>query len=437
MKRAVDCVRLGWTWPIPFWLLFITFLIVPVGVGITGLQVREWSFISLSHISGLARESFTISGPLVCAVAAHVTGILVNPLSPATIKNAPLRATVLPRRIMVWLTTSVLAGYALGCMVLLAVAAPIARAGSVNWPEVLFSPLQLIAITLLGVLIGFLVNGRWWSAPLAALIVIGWIVALPMLVGGVLPSYEYSVGHEFLFPATPAFRHEPYAGIRTFPLIVLWILIIVLCAACVRLVAARQGRDHFPIVIPLVTAAGFVAMLVAVVVDSRPFYASLAPVESVCQTKGEWEFCVAKEEEQALREMIEGAQAPIEKAGALAQGHHKVITTTLWLSQGQPDAFAEPTIIAGVSDVSGAKYAHRDIASYLSGLSVCVANNHENDPDFRALTLTRWIAEEAEGPVVDDLGQFLSTASEEEIQRWLALNKEYIATCSLGGVPIP
>lgn len=300
---------------------------------------------------------------------------------------------LLTRVVLVLVGASVL-GYLVGGMVLIAVSVPRALAGSVNWWELAFGPLHLIPCVLIGVLFG-LIGSSWWLAPLSGLTVAAWVLVAPIVLGGLLPSHQYSVGHEFLFPGTPAFRHEPYA-MGPFALMgLMWVLLSACVISVLRLVARVQSGDRVRAASLVVLGALAVALIGTFVMSSRPFYGQLPRGEMTCADSQGWEFCVADEEADVLPDLVTGAQDVIERAGPLASVPHRVISVTVWVWDGLPDSFEYPTIVASVSNVAGAQNAHLDIATTLSGLDQCGAVDESNSDGIEnALALAGWLVED-------------------------------------------
>lgn len=435
MTRQPDARRRVPSWPVPLIAVIGVVVVVAVAIIVIGLQVQGRRFVSLSHLSGIPREAMLVYAPIIAAIACYTTGALSAKRSPASSLIAIRRTRELPALILAWFLGAALVGYFVGGGVIIAMYAPHALDGSVNWFEFVFSSLQLIALVELAILLGFL-SFRWWMSVLAALATLVWMFVLPVLFGYLPITQQYSVGYEFLFPATPAFRHEPYAGMRSISVVILWVLIVCVLAAIIFWAVNIQARlATFP---TLVAILGVLCLAACtwVITDARPFYADPKPGETVCATEAKWEYCVAYEEQGSLPELISLSQPIIQSAGVLAEGPHRVVSTTVWAWEGRPES-PRTTAVEAVNHLSPP--STNGIAGMLSGLSACEQDGglEFGESEERALGLATWLAGDEKWIESTGVGQALNAATPTVRNQWFETYRDEIASCQLAGVPLP
>lgn len=419
-----------WCFPTPIWHLLILAAIPLLSTMLVGLQVENWAYVSLSHLSGLPREAIQYAGPIVAAATAYLAGPLCDARSPVSSAASQRRSNGLLSHLAISLGGSAVVGHAVGAVVLLSRYAPQARAGRIDWVELALGPVQLIPFVLVGIL--FALGGlRWWLAPTALVVCAFWIHILPILIGGLLPTYPYSVGHEFLFPATPAYRHEEFSSIPIITIFIIWIGAVWVLFALARFIVRRQGSLSTPLVNVLVPVALVAGLFFWASVDDSRFYGNYPETEASCEEDNRWTFCVMPEEADLLEDFMTEASIVRTRSGPLGKPAMTILSTGLALSEWERPQSDNPMIEVNISNVGGVASVRNDIAGPLAGLDVCEVGESLDESTLIALGLAQWLTGDPYYIETNEYAQRFDAMNKTEREEWFTTNTPHIATCSI------
>lgn len=416
--------------PVPLAYAFILTAISVVAAIATGLQVNTWAYVSLSHLSALPRESITNAGPITAAATCYLAGNLFDKRSPASSGATPRRDNRLLTTVTATLAGSAVLGHAVGTIIILVQHAPRATAGTINWLELAFGPLQLLPLVLLGIV--FACGGtRWWLPLLSLVTSLFWILILPILAGAFLPMYPYSVGHEFFYPATPAYRHEDFFVGRLLLIFVFWLLVSVTLAILARMVVRRQGT--LPVRIsylgPVLLATMGVTAWISL--DEGRLYSTFPESYAVCETQGEWTYCVMPEEADLLEGFSGEASYVLSRSKNLGNAPVTLISSGLSVSQWEAPTSDREIIVAAVSDVRGVENVKNDVAGALSGLFACAIGGSHDGATIAALGLTHWLTGAPQQIGTNPFAIWIDDLNDSEREEWLIENEVQISTCTI------
>lgn len=418
------------SFPVPLSHAIALAAISTISVVLVGLKVENWAYVSLSHLSGIPRESILFAGPISAGFACYFAGGLFESRSPASSAAAQRRSSAMVSVFAAAYAGSAVVGQFLGTVFLIAMYAPRARAGQINWLELTLGPLQLLPLVLIGVILA-LGGNRWWLPPVATLGSIAWAMILPILLGGLLPRYTYSTGHEFLFPATPAYRHEPYSTIPIFVVILFWVSVSWLLVTTLHLGARRQGGLSLPISRAAIAFVAVTGTFAWVAIDGARFYKSFEVAEAECDRRDGWTYCVMPEEADLLHDFVVETSFVRARSGALGMSPTTVISSGLSVADWKVPTGVDRVIEANISDVYGIQDVRNDVAGDLAGLGECEIGGLLEGSALAAVGLAQWLAGDAYYIASSEFAQYVDDLSGTEREVWLMENAQTIESCSI------
>ncbi|WP_143180443.1 hypothetical protein [Bowdeniella nasicola] len=420
-------------WPLPAALAGVVVFGVFTAVCAAAYTVGAWYFVPLSRLSGVSRETILYAGPYLSVLGCVLAGSLFSRSSPA---SSPLNlrssgSAVL--RVLIVLYALALAGWAVAQALLFAVFEPRAVHGSIHWLETVMTPGQLLPFVALGVLFGLL-SDRWWSPAVVVIVSVAWIGLLPVIAGPHLPRHTYSVGHEFLFPATPSYRHEPFIALRLIGYLVFWLLVLLLLTSIVLWITrVKSGFSARPSLLMGVGFGGVALLAYLLITNDEPLYGPLVSDIKVCREVGSWTYCVSEEEAVLMDDLITQTRDVIDRAGPLGEDRWLLESVTLWMWDGMPK-LADNRLITPVTE-SGVVSADWDVAGALAGLENCGSSGESAQ---YAYELAAWLGDKPErSDIPSSFARALENLSPSARNDWFSRHRDEIRSCKISEVVFP